>query len=533
MELRGVLDPDLARALIGGLSPGGDGGRSSTGSVPGGWLVALAAVTVLRLVVAACSGLSPDEAYYWVWSRALAPGYLDHPPMVAVWIRAGCALFGDTALGVRLLAPVSAALGTLLLMLAARDLAIGPPEGGAAGGAAGGTAGRMVRAGLLLNATLALGVGAVTMTPDTPLLFFITLALWAIGRLFATGQGAWWLVAGAALGLACDSKYTALLPGAGLALWLLGSRAGRAWLRTPWPWCAGLLAVLLFLPVIGWNAAHHWVSFVKQGGRTGDWRPARALQFLGELAGGQVGLATPLVAPFLAGGLWRAVQCARMQARAALLACWSVLPAVVFVQHALGDRVQANWPVLLYPGLAIAAASLAWRFWRAAVAVGFALSLLVYVQATLAPLALSPHLDITLRQMAGWPALARAADGLAGEAAGGDGFIAADEYGLASELALALPGRRVIGIEPRWALFDLPRAPAGGPANSQGNFQESFQGIFLCSVRRLRDLDRGPFARIVPVGVLTRGRGGVAAERYAVFRVTLAPGAGARTALLP
>ncbi|NVN13106.1 4-amino-4-deoxy-L-arabinose transferase, partial [Nguyenibacter vanlangensis] len=59
-------------------------------------MVALAAVTVLRLVVAGCSGLSPDEAYYWVWSRALAPGYLDHPPMVAVWIRAGCALFGDT-----------------------------------------------------------------------------------------------------------------------------------------------------------------------------------------------------------------------------------------------------------------------------------------------------------------------------------------------------------------------------------------------------------------------------------------------------
>ena len=33
--------------------------------------------------------LSPDEAYYWVWSHALAAGYLDHPPMVALWVRAG------------------------------------------------------------------------------------------------------------------------------------------------------------------------------------------------------------------------------------------------------------------------------------------------------------------------------------------------------------------------------------------------------------------------------------------------------------
>ena len=51
--------------------------------------VALAALTLVRLVVAATVPLSPDETYYWVWSRALAAGYLDHPPMVALWLRAG------------------------------------------------------------------------------------------------------------------------------------------------------------------------------------------------------------------------------------------------------------------------------------------------------------------------------------------------------------------------------------------------------------------------------------------------------------
>ncbi|WP_264812784.1 glycosyltransferase family 39 protein, partial [Gluconacetobacter sacchari] len=231
------------------------------------WGLVLAMVTLLRLVVAAWTPLSPDEAYYWVWSRALAPGYLDHPPMVALWIRAGTALAGDGALGVRLLAPLSAAVGTLFLAMAARDLGDrdGPPGG------------RMVRAAVLLNATLALGIGAVTMTPDTPLLFFTTLALWALGRLLATGRGAWWLVMGVAFGLACDSKYTAVLPAGGLVLWCLCSPGGRAWLRTPWPWGGAVLATLLFLPVIGWNHAHHWASFVRQGGRAGDWQPARAV----------------------------------------------------------------------------------------------------------------------------------------------------------------------------------------------------------------------------------------------------------------
>ena len=57
------------------------------------WLL-LVALTVFRLAIAACIPLAPDEAYYWVWSHALAPGYPDHPPMVALWIRLGTMLAG-------------------------------------------------------------------------------------------------------------------------------------------------------------------------------------------------------------------------------------------------------------------------------------------------------------------------------------------------------------------------------------------------------------------------------------------------------
>ena len=134
-----------------------------------GWLAALALLTGVRLGVAGFTPLSPDEAYYWVWSRALAPGYLDHPPMVALWIRAGAWLAGEGAFGIRLLGPLSAALGSVLLAQAAADLLPGRGAG--------------PRAAALLNATLLLGVGAVTMTPDAPLLLFWTAALWALARL--------------------------------------------------------------------------------------------------------------------------------------------------------------------------------------------------------------------------------------------------------------------------------------------------------------------------------------------------------------
>ena len=56
---------------------------------------------VVRGIVAAVTPLAFDEAYYWQWSKNLAWGYYDHPPLVAFIIRAGTAIFGDTSFGVR------------------------------------------------------------------------------------------------------------------------------------------------------------------------------------------------------------------------------------------------------------------------------------------------------------------------------------------------------------------------------------------------------------------------------------------------
>ncbi len=64
--------------------------------------MAIAALILVRLVAAALTPLSFDEAYYWTWSKHLAGGYYDHPPMVALVIRLGTMIAGDTQLGVRL-----------------------------------------------------------------------------------------------------------------------------------------------------------------------------------------------------------------------------------------------------------------------------------------------------------------------------------------------------------------------------------------------------------------------------------------------
>lgn len=429
--------------------------------------------------------LSPDEAYYWVWSRALATGYLDHPPMVALWIWLGTAIAGETELGVRLLAPIAVAAGSVLLAWAGETLFPGRRAG--------------LAAAMLLNATLMLAAGAVTMTPDTPLLFFWTVTIAALVQVRRNAM--WWLVVGAASGLALDSKYTAAFLGVAIVAWLTlcaREQFGRWQL-----WAGGSVAALSFAPVVWWNAGHGWASLAKQGGRAGVWQSAQAIAHLAELVGGQVALATPWIAVLFVAGMVMAIRRARHGDPAWTLLALLTIPALlVFIEHAVGDRVQANWPAIIYPGAALAAAGLGWR-WRGAAALGFALGCVVMLQAVAAPLPLPARWNVLRTRLGGWDRLAAMAAGLARP-----GFVSAENYGVVSLLAWHTRDVPVVAAGARWALLDLPPATTG-------------PGILLISARRTEPPDPALWTSTVPLADMVRAPDGAAAETFRVYGTTL------------
>ncbi|MDB4883213.1 MAG: putative rane protein, partial [Gemmatimonadetes bacterium] len=95
------------------------------------WRAALgvtAAAALVRLLFAALLPLFPDETYYWDWSRHLAGGYFDHPPMIALLIRAGTAtasLFGagPSPFSIRFFPIVAGAVASLAAAGIARRIA--------------------------------------------------------------------------------------------------------------------------------------------------------------------------------------------------------------------------------------------------------------------------------------------------------------------------------------------------------------------------------------------------------------------------
>ncbi|HEY4077430.1 MAG TPA: glycosyltransferase family 39 protein [Rhizomicrobium sp.] len=322
--------------------------------------------------MAALLPLSADEAYYWLWSKHLAAGYFDHPPAIAWLIGVGTALLGDTPLGVRLAGVVLSAPASWFVWRAAAVLLDDED--------------RAALAALLFNLTLMASVELLAATPDMPSIVTSAAFVYFLARVRQSGDAKWWLAVGAAAGLGLLSKYSALFLGLGTLIWLVADGHARHWLRSPWPYLGAVLALGIFAPNLIWQSQHHWMTFGFQFGRVGGGH--LTLRFLGEFLGAQFGLASPLIFILMAVGLWRASRPGNPKFFLAVLV-WTAI--AYFIEHALHDRVQGNWPCFLYPALAIVAAD-AFEVtgrWRkiSFVAAPLAAVLLaaVYVQAQFAP----------------------------------------------------------------------------------------------------------------------------------------------------
>jgi hypothetical protein len=296
----------------------------------------IAAMTALRLTYASLLDLRTDEAYYWTWSKENVLSFLDHPPMIAWFIRFGTAIFGDTNLGVRFAGILAMLVTQLLLADIVRRVT------------------HDVRAVVIVllfpEAALYYGLLMAKVSPDVALIPFATAMVWALIRLWESGDARWWLAAGVFGGLALLSKFTAvmLIP-AVLAFMLVPDWRGR-WLRSPYPWLAALIAVALFLPVLIWNAGHDWASFRFQFVRataTHGW----SLRTVGDFIGLQFGLvgfiSLPVVLSALATTAWRGYR--RSDAVAILLSTCVIIPFAYFFWRSLTLRVGDTWPMFIWP----------------------------------------------------------------------------------------------------------------------------------------------------------------------------------------
>ncbi|AOU97214.1 hypothetical protein BI364_03635 [Acidihalobacter yilgarnensis] len=251
------------------------------------WVVILLiSAGILSILFASQTPLTFDETYYWQWSRHLAWGYFDHPPMIAYLIAAGTRLVGTNPLGVRLVP------GMLAVTLAWMMYQLGKAYW------------RSSRAGLwtlVLTVTTPLfAVGNMISTPDTPLLFFWTATILLTLRALERERLLDWLLMGACAGMGMLSKFPMILLYLALLFALLATTRGRRALRGIKPWLALGVSVLVSLPMIVWEYQNNLDSVIfhlKQGlgPAAGAHDHVTGLATFGQYLLGQAGVLTPLV----------------------------------------------------------------------------------------------------------------------------------------------------------------------------------------------------------------------------------------------
>lgn len=234
------------------------------------WLVLSALfILLLRLAFVGIMGLMPQDAYYTFYTEHPAASYFDHPPAIAWILKTFTAVLGKKVYAVKL----ADTLVTLLTMIFFYRLSLRFLSRRHAANAL-----------MLFSSTLMVTILSLVSTPDVPLLLCWTLSLLCLYKALFLEKKLYWLLAGLMMGLAFDSKYTAVFLPAGLLLYLALSATHRKWLGTVWPWLSFVLMMLAFSPVLWWNVQHDFASFRFQStGRTGG-IDFRITDFLGVIA---------------------------------------------------------------------------------------------------------------------------------------------------------------------------------------------------------------------------------------------------------
>lgn len=185
-------------------------------------------------------GFYQDELYFIVCGFHPDWGYVDQPPLVPL-LSGLSQLGGHSLFLLRLLPALFAAGAVYVTYLLAVE--IGGSE----------------YAGFLAAVTSALtpilaAFGTKVSTDMAGVLLWPLSAL-AIAKIINGGDKRFWLLAGAALGISAEAKYTAALYAAAIVAGL-GLSPVRQVLRTPWFLAGAALGALIALPSVVWQAAH-------------------------------------------------------------------------------------------------------------------------------------------------------------------------------------------------------------------------------------------------------------------------------------
>jgi len=204
---------------------------------------------LFRFLLLPFMGLMPQDAYYYLYGQNLSLSYFDHPGMVGYILRIFTDVLGQSVYVIKL-ADFTITSITILSFYKLATLFLSKH--------------RLFRSLILFSSTIFISILSFNSTPDVPLLLFWTLTIIFFYKAIFEEKKWYWIVTGISMGLAFNSKYTALLLHIGVLGFLVFSSKYRKLLISPWLWLGIIISVAVTFPVWWWNFQNEFASFAFQ-----------------------------------------------------------------------------------------------------------------------------------------------------------------------------------------------------------------------------------------------------------------------------
>ena len=126
-------------------------------------------------------------------------------------------------------------------------------------------------------------IGSTILTIDNIMIVFWIMTTYLFLKGLKEDKKGFLLLSGVTFGLGLMSKYTMILLPASMFLYLIFSPDHRSLLKRKEPYLSFLIGLIIFSPVIFWNAQNDWLSFKYQftKGLTGGEKGGQFFFFIG------------------------------------------------------------------------------------------------------------------------------------------------------------------------------------------------------------------------------------------------------------
>ena len=308
------------------------------------WWPAIAAFAAtklaLHLYTNGAYGYFRDELYFIACGRHLDWGYVDHPPLIALYARLG-EMFGPSLRGFRLPVAFAGALRVALTGIIAARLG-------------GGRVAQSLACLCVLMSSMFLAMDSILTMNTFEHVFWLACLLIVIEIANGADQRLW-LLFGLFAGLGLQNKHSMAFLGLGVTVAVIATHLRRS-LARPWFWLGGVVAFVIFLPNLIWQYQHQWATLellrnVKETGKNIVLAP---IPFLIQ----QVMMLNPFLAPVWIVGLISLLFLPALK-RYRFLAIAYVVILIVFIRLEAKDYYVAP----IYPVL-FAAGAIAIERWR-------------------------------------------------------------------------------------------------------------------------------------------------------------------------